>query len=107
MAADFAMLGVNAEDARKAAATSATSEENAQGDFELWPQHQQAWEVFLDCGRQWRVIAGMGGVFFQGLDGGAVESSLRIQGVPRRDWKRVRSQLQVLEDEAAEILNER
>ncbi|MDZ7862678.1 DUF1799 domain-containing protein [Acidovorax sp.] len=107
MEADFALLGVDPEGARLAAGASATSGENESGDFELWPEHQQAWEVFLDCGRQWRVIAGMGGVYFQGLEATAVESSFRIQGVPRKDWKRVRSQLMVLEDEAAEILNER
>lgn len=105
MDADFALLGVDAEGARRAATASATIDESAQGDWELWPEHQQAWEVFLDCGRQWRVIAGMGGVYFQGLDAMAVESSFRIQGVPRRDWRLVRSQIQVLEDEAAEILN--
>ncbi|CAN7438194.1 DUF1799 domain-containing protein [Acidovorax sp. LjRoot118] len=107
MEADFALLGVDAEGARLAATASATGDENATGDFELWPEHQQAWEVFLDCGRQWRVIAGQGGVYFQGLEATAVESSFRIQGVPRKDWRTVRSQVQVLEDEAAEILNDR
>ncbi len=98
---------MDAAGARLAATASATSDETATGDFELWPEHQAAWEVFLDCGRQWRVIAGQGGVYFQGLEATAVESSFRIQGVPRKDWRTVRSQVQVLEDEAAEILNDR
>lgn len=107
MQTDFALLGVSAEGATNAAMACATDEENTRGDFELWPRHQQAWEVFLDSGRQWRVIAGMGGVFFQGLEATAVETSMRILGVPRKDRRQVRAEVQVLEDEAAEILNDR
>lgn len=48
----------------------------------------------------------MGCIYFQGLDATAVESSLRMQGVPRRAWRETRAQVCVLEDVAAEILND-
>ena len=108
MVLDFALLGVNAEGADRAAnacPTGAGGEDSDDGDFELWPEHEDAWNVFIDCGRQWRVIAGMGFMHVQGLDAPAVESSLRMQGVPRRRWRLVRSQVRVLEDEAVEIMN--
>ncbi len=108
MALDFALLGVNAEGADRAANACPKgmgAEVGEDGDFELWPEHEEAWNVFTDCERQWRVIAGLGFLRIQGLDVTAVESSLRIQGVPRRRWRLVRSQVRVLEDEAAEIMN--
>lgn len=106
MALDFALLGINAEAAERAA--NACPKGLAQGedsDFELWPEHEDAWNVFTDCGRQWRVIAGLGFMQVQGLDATAVESSLRMQGVARRRWRLVRSQVRILEDEAVGIMN--
>lgn len=108
MVLDFALLGVNAEGADRAAnarPNGAGAVDGEDGDFELWPEHEEAWNVFTDCERQWRVIAGPGFLRIQGLDATAVESSLRMQGVPRRRWRLVRSQVRVLEDEAAEIMN--
>lgn len=63
--------------------------------------------MFLDCSRQWRVIVGFGSAHVQGLDAPAVESSLRMQCVPFRTWRRVRSQVRILEDEALEIMNDK
>jgi len=106
--ADFALLGVDAGQAQRAASACRWAQDiTEEGDYELWPEHQDAWEVFLDCKGQWRVVAGMGGVWFQALESASVESSLRVLGVPRKRWREVREQVRVLEDEALEHLNRR
>lgn len=114
MGDDFALLGIDAEGAKRAAGARPVVHSKADevdgDDFELWPEHQAAWEVFVDCQRQWRLIAipvfgGAGGFLVQGLEATAVESSLRMLGVPRSQWRLTRAQLRVLESEAVEILN--
>lgn len=50
-------------------------------DFELWPENKEAFEVFLMCSTQWRLIP-MGGM--QGLDYPAVESVLNLLGAENK-----------------------
>ncbi|SDM57368.1 Phage related hypothetical protein [Oryzisolibacter propanilivorax] len=108
MAADFALLGLSASEAARASRASQWgADTTASGDFELWPEHQAAWEVFLDCARQWRTASvGMAGLWFQGLDPAAVRLSLAARNVRRADWAGLLGQLRILEDEAAGILND-
>lgn len=97
-----------AEEAQRASRASRWSEDLTQeGDYELWPEHEHAWDVFLDCARQWRIVAGMGGVWYAGLDAASVLASLQMLRVPRGQWREVRGQLAVLEDEALAHLNRR
>lgn len=42
--------------------------------------------VFLTLGSQWRMVAGMGGAFYQGLDYTAIEPCLRLMGIPKEKW---------------------
>lgn len=108
LAADFALLGLNGEQARRAAGASRWVQElTEEGDFELWPQHQAAWEVFVDCSRQWRTASvGMERLWFQCLDPAAVRLSLEARNVRRAEWAELLDQLRILEDEAAGILND-
>lgn len=69
----------------------------------MWAEHWQALSVFLACRTQWRVIAGMGGVQYQGLDYGALESIMRMKGVD--DTAAVLDQVQHIEAGALEGLN--
>lgn len=71
----------------------------------VWEEHHPALEVFLLCRTQWRVLVGMGGVSYQGLDYPAVESVMRMQGID--DAGEILSQLQHLEAGALEALNAR
>lgn len=78
-------------------------------EFELWPQHVDAWEVFYRCETQWTVhiVAGaMSGGFVQ-YDGIPIERVTCIA----RDWlgitltRELLDQIRVLEDEAKDIRN--
>lgn len=61
--------------------------------------------MFLACRTQWRVIAGMGGVQYQGLDYAALESIMRMKGVD--DPGAVLDQVQHIETGALEAFNSR
>lgn len=76
-------------------------------DFELWPEHQEAWDVYLGCGTQWKLSLGMNGAYWQGLDYQGVDVVMRRYKVPRKRQDTVFAQLQVLEDEEKEIRNRR
>ena len=48
-------------------------------DYENW----EAFEVFINCSTQWRVISGMATVM-QGLDYTSVESVMRMMGIKNK-----------------------
>jgi hypothetical protein len=70
--------------------------------YEVWPEHEHAVMTFLRCGRQWRAGAG-GGVF--GLDYNVVLSVMALYDVP--DRAAVLEDVQVIEDRAAELINDK
>lgn len=72
-------------------------------DFEVWPDNWATVEVFLCCATQWRVVAGMGGLLYQGLDYPAVESVLRLLKI--EDVGDIFNGLRVMEKAAGEVLN--
>ena len=63
-------------------------------------------QAFLGTLRQWRVIAGMGGVVFDGIDNACLESTLRMLQIKPKHWPRVFWQIRVLEDEARKLRNQ-
>lgn len=73
--------------------------------FELWAEHQDAFEVFHACRTQWRVAVGFSGAWFQGLDFAAVDVAMRRLGIPFARQREVFLQLQVMEDEGVKVLN--
>lgn len=93
------MLGADADLAMEATEASAPEPE-AQGDHELSPREWRAWEVFDACWTNWRVIAGLGDVYWQGLDYAAVDVAMRMVGVSKKHWRDVFWMVRVLEDEA-------
>jgi len=76
--------------------------------FEVWPDHWHALQVFLGMGSQWRIVGGMAGLLYQGLDYGALEPVLRAhkRGPHRQPMKRLMPQLRRLEAAAADVLNQ-
>lgn len=67
--------------------------------------HWPAFRAFLAVCTQWRVVAGMKGIFYQGLDYGGVGESLDRSGIAltARQW----ADLQDIEVGARDALNER
>ena len=81
-------------------------EEPETEDVELTAEQWDAWQAFLGTLRQWRVIAGMGGVVFDGIDNACLESTLRMLQIKSKHWPRVFWQIRVLEDEARKLRNQ-
>lgn len=74
-------------------------------DYELWPEHWTAWDVYLGCRTQWRKSVGMARMFWEGLDYQAVDLVMRRYRVPKKQHDEVFAQLQVLELETLAIRN--
>ena len=69
---------------------------------DCWP----ALELFLALQGQWRVVAGFGGVFYQGLDYPAVESLLRLKISSKKKRHRLFDQIRLIEHGALKTMNE-
>lgn len=74
-------------------------------DDGIWAQHVPALEAFLVVCRQWRVVAGMSGAAYIGLDYTAAKAGLKLAGieVSPETWADLRD----IEAGALEALNGR
>ena len=75
--------------------------------FKVWPQNRQSFEVFLAMADQWRIVAGMGGAFCQGLDLSALAKVMKWLGVKKKRRSQVFNDLRAMSAAAREILNRR
>lgn len=83
---------------------------NASATFAVWPQNWHAVMVFCDMASQWRVVAGLAGLMYQGLEYSALPLVMRARKplVARRHRQRLHElmpQLRTLERTAAKFLN--
>lgn len=76
-------------------------------DYELWPIHADAWHLFQACQNQWRLVVGVGGAIWLGLEMPGVDVIRKAHRISDEDWTEVLWQLQVLERTAKEIRNAR
>lgn len=76
-------------------------------DFEVFPDNWQTVAVFLNLSSQWRIIAGMGGATYQGIEFASIEPCLRLMGVKVKKWPAIFRSLVVMAGEAAAVINER
>ena len=76
-------------------------------DFELWPEHADAWNVYLGCATQWRCAMGVGGVLWLGLDYQGVDMVMRRYRISRKRLDQVFAEVQVMEEEERSIRNSR
>ena len=75
---------------------------------EIWPEHQQAFQLFMACARHLTlVLGGMGGVMWRAAPVSSVSQVMVWQGIKRSDQGRLWQQYQLMEIEALKILNER
>ena len=73
-------------------------------DFQIWPENADALRAFLFASTQWRVVAGMGGVVWMGLEQEALERAFRRH--PPADLDDAWWAAQVIEAEAVRLRNE-
>ncbi|GAA3704367.1 hypothetical protein GCM10022421_08980 [Oceanisphaera sediminis] len=94
--ADLAVLGIQL-DARH------TEPEKT----ELWAEHIEAFELFAACSSQWRIVAGMGGAFYQGLDAAALAATMDMLGIEQGHRRERLQQVRQIESGALEVLNKK
>lgn len=63
--------------------------------------------VFLALATQWRIVAGVGGVMYQGIDVVAVEPVLRLLGIKKKRWSGIFESLMTMSNVAASVINEK
>lgn len=103
-------MGLDPEQAR-AAEPDADSDpaadecDDAAEDYELDPVLWDAWTCFVGTLRQWRVVSGLGGFFYDGIDSAALEATMRMLGSTPKRRQAVFWQVQILEDEARKLRN--
>ncbi|MBI2313586.1 MAG: DUF1799 domain-containing protein [Betaproteobacteria bacterium] len=81
----------------------AETEDDGKEVVELWPENEEAFWIFCGLATQWRLVAGMGGVQYQGLDYAALWPTLDGLGV--KDPPAMFRALQVMERAALPELN--
>lgn len=85
----------------------AAKAKSKEGHFLVFQEGWQAWRLFMALATQWRVIAGMGGMVYQGLDLGSIEPAMRLMGIKKKHWTGLFSDLKLMEQSALKELNAR
>lgn len=91
---------------------AAIEQRNANATFGVWPENWHAFAVFGAMDTQWRVVSGMQGLIWQGLDYAAlpvVQAAVRprIPKAMRRPPCELLPQLRTLESASRAVLNKR
>jgi len=71
--------------------------------------HPDNWDAFIlfdQLGTQWRIIPGMSGVFYQGLDYAAVMAVVRETVKGRKNRARTFDQIRLIEAGALSVIND-
>lgn len=84
----------------------APPKEEAPQVYEVWQEHWPALQLFLGCRTQWRIIAGMAGSQYQGLDYAVVFGHPRYACLETDEQIECLEQLQHIEAGALEVLNQ-
>lgn len=105
MRAQWQRLGADPDRAR-AAATDGGEQQLQTEEYELPPELWPAWECFLTCWNQWRGVAGLGGVYYDGIDHAALLATMDLLGVHKKKRRSVFMHVRILESEAKPLRNE-
>ena len=97
---DSLRFGIPAELLREAIGCDEGSE-----TFGVWPEHREVVELFMACATQWRVIDGVRGTRFAGLDYTGVDVAMRMYGIRGQRRREVFEGVQIMEVSAMEVLN--
>ena len=89
------------------AQTARPDEVDLDADVELPPEQWDAWQVFLGCEHNWRVLVGMSAVHYDGIDTTSMRSVMEMLGIKPRRQRDVFWMVRVLESEARKFLNKR
>ena len=73
------------------------------GRFAIWRDNAATLDLFLACATQWRIIAGLNRVIYQGLDYASLEIVMRLLKVP--DQIAMFNAIQAMERAALQVFN--
>lgn len=76
-------------------------------DFEVWEENWDSLLFFLNVSTQWNVVAGMGGLFYIGLNHTAIESEMNMRGIRKQRRAQLCDDLLMMERAALPLLNKR
>lgn len=103
--ANLRALGVSGQELQVAAAASLGDQA---AKLVVWDLAWDAVRLFDAMRTQWRVVAGMGGLVYLGMDYGPLRGLMRPLGLwPRRDDPELLRQFQVMERAGRDELNKR
>ena len=77
----------------------------AETDVVILPGLENAWLCFVGTLNQWRVVAGMAGVFYEGIDAAALLATMDMLGIEQDLRPELFWQMQILEGEARKCRN--
>lgn len=72
---------------------------------EIWTEHVGAFELFAACSNQWRIVSGMAGAYYQGLDATAVLATMNMLGIEQQNQRERLQQLRHIESGALAVMN--
>jgi Phage related hypothetical protein (DUF1799) len=85
------------------------NEEDEEGELEVqfavYPCNLDALRVFITMNTQWRVCAGMAGLYYIGLDYNVLPEVWKRTGIAQRDRDDVFEKLRIMEAAALTVLN--
>lgn len=76
-------------------------------EFEVEQENLTAVRVFVAMQTNWRIVAGMGGLVYQGLDYPSLESVANLLCIKRKKRPELFADIQIMEAAALPILNEK
>jgi hypothetical protein len=78
-------------------------EKENDGLFTVWPENEEALQVFIALGRCWR-FDGLSGQHL-GIERPAIESTLKLMKIKRKKHPMIFEQIRLMEDAALPVLN--
>lgn len=75
--------------------------------LEIWPEHHATWDAWLAMQNQWRIVVGMAGSAYLGLDATGLPMALESVAVKKKQRQQVIKDLNWMEGVALPILNKR
>lgn len=72
----------------------------------MWPEHWDVWELWQALKNDWRLIVGLGGAAYAGLDKPTAESVMRMWGIKKRRRRGMLEALLIMEEAALPVLND-
>lgn len=100
-------MGISPDDPNAAEWLAQIAPVVTQTQCEILPENLIVFDIFLAMQTNWRVIAGMGGTAYQGLDYAAIPPVLQMFRIPKKDHADVFKELRLMEAEAIPLLNKK